>query len=199
MNATFKTLSLLSLTLLLIGGAAGFVGSRWVAPRTPVAAPPEKEAPLESFLPGLDLKGINYEVSEKGQRQWGFKAEEVLDSQDGSRTALNGLHDGIFYKNGKPYLHMKSGSAVYHHTTRQLHMNGGVHVAGPDGLRFHAPSLVWIGDQKRIVCPGPVRLQTSEGWITSHGALTADLEKQTFTLKQVSGQFSLDVTKGVPL
>lgn len=199
MNATLKTFSLLTVTLALIGGVAGVVGSRWISQGGPAAAPPPPEKPLEAYLPELNLKGINYEVLEKGKRQWGFKAEEVVDSRDGSSTALNGLHDGVFYKDGKPYLRMKSGSAVYHHHTRQLQMNGGVQVVGPDGLNFHAPSLVWKSDQKKIVCPGPVRLQTADGWITSHGALTADLKSQTFTLSQVSGQFSLDISKGLPL
>lgn len=199
MNATFKTFTLFGLTLLAIGGGAGLVSSRWLALRGPAAAPAPPERPLESYLPELDLKGINYEVSEKGKRQWGFNAKQVVDSKDGSTTVLNGLHDGVFYKDGKPYLRLRSGTAVYHHQTRQLYMKDGVQVSGPDGLRFDAPSLVWKSDKKLIVCTGPVRLQTADGWITSNGTLTADLKRQTFELKQVSGQFRLDAKRGVPL
>ncbi|MBW3624533.1 MAG: LPS export ABC transporter periplasmic protein LptC [Armatimonadetes bacterium] len=196
----WKTVFLLSGTLLLIGGGAGYVGSRWLSGLSPqAAAPPEPEPPLESYLPELSLKGINYEVSEHGKRQWGFKAEEVVNSKDGNTTLLNGLHDGVYYKDGKPYLRMKSGAAVYNHLTKHLEMKGGVQVSGPDGLHFEAPSLTWKSDKKTIVCPGPVRMQTAEGWITSRGTLTADLKRQTFTLQQVSGQFTLDSAKGVPL
>ena len=199
MNATFKTLSLFGITLLVIGGGAGFVGSRWFALQGRTAAPAPPEPPLESYLPDLDLKGINYEVSEKGKRQWGFKADQVVDSKDGNTTRLNGLHDGVYYKDGKPYLRLRSGTAVYQHNTKQLYMKDGVQVSGPDGLRFDAPSLVWKSDKKMIVCTGPVRLQTADGWITSNGTLTADLQRQTFKLEQVSGQFRLDANKGLPL
>ena len=200
MNATFKTLSLFGITLLVIGGAAGLAGSQWFASRGREVVVQKPEPPLESYLPELDLKGINYQVSEKGKRQWAFKATEVLDSPNGNTTRLNGLHDGVYYKDGKPYLRLRSGAALYNHATRQLDMSGGVEVSGPDGLRFDAPSLVWKSDTKKIVCPGPVRLQTAEGWVTSEGTLTADLKNQTFVLERVNGQFRLDENiKGVPL
>ena len=198
MSSYLKFGMFLGIPLLLTGGAAGFFAARMLSAPAPPAAKAAPDRPLESYLPELALKGINYEVSEKGKRQWGFKAEDVIESKDGRTTQLNGLHGGVFYKDGKPYLHLKSGSATYDHVMKQLQMKGGVQVTGPNGLRFDASSLVWKSDKKFIVCPGPVRLQTEGGWITSNGTLTADLQRQTFSLQQVSGQFSLD-TKGIPL
>jgi LPS export ABC transporter protein LptC len=200
MNGSTKTLLLLGSTLLAIGGAAGFLGSRLLAPRIPTAAP-APQAPLTSLLPELNLPPMNYVVNDHGKRQWEFHAGEVHQSAGGETTALNGLKQGVYYKDGKPYLKMRSGGAVYDHIKRQLQMTGGVQVEGPKGLRFNAPSLVWHESTKQIVCAGPVTMQTPEGWIQANGTLTADLNKQTFALQQVSGQFRLDgeSVKGMPL
>ena len=61
MNAPLKTALMLGLTLVLIGGSAGTLGTYWMnAGRDAAPAPPER--PLESYLPGLNLKGIDYKT-----------------------------------------------------------------------------------------------------------------------------------------
>jgi LPS export ABC transporter protein LptC len=197
MNSAFKTAWIYGLTLAAIGGGGVYVGSRWFAPRPPVSAPAPKPI-ADDGLPPLQIDDVNFRVSEKGKPQWQFSAQTVQQLNNG-RASLNGLKQGIYYKEGKPYLNVKAGGATYDRVSRLMRMNGGVEATGPDGLRFTAPTLTWNGGSQIIVCMGPVQFQTSEGWVTG-SKLVADLKKQTFSLQQVAGELKLDPRKkGAPL
>jgi LPS export ABC transporter protein LptC len=197
MNSVLKTVLALTLALIVIGSGAVFVGSRLSFLR-PESNPPKPKAPLDSMLPPIQVQGMHFKVSEKGKPQWEFALDDTQQMKDG-RVALNGLHQGVYYREGKPYLRMKAANATWDRASKALVMGGGVEVTGTDGLRFNAPSLKWSGDKKKIYCPGPIQFRTEDGWVTA-SQLVADLKKQTFTLQQVSGAFSLDKNlKGAPL
>ncbi len=186
------------LALLALGAVGGYFGSRWTQRSAAPPPPPKPLAPLESML---QLPPMNFAVSENGKRQWEFHADKVNRSQNGALTTLDQLRQGVYYKDGKPYLWMKAGGLIYDQVLRKLHMKGGVEVKGLNGLQFNASSLVWNGVSKKFMCPGPVRMNTPDGWIEGAGALIGDLQKQTFSLQKVNGQFRLDSSamKGLPL
>jgi LPS export ABC transporter protein LptC len=197
MNSLSKSILALTLALGVIAFGAVFVGTK-LAPHGSVDTPPKPKAPLDSLLPPLRVEGMHFKVTEKGKPQWEFASEDTQQMRDG-RVVLKGLHQGVYYREGKPYLRMKAANAIWNRATKALVMGGGVEVVGDDGLRFNAPSLEFNENTKTIFCRGPVHFQTADGWVTA-AQLTCDLKKQTFTLQQVSGAFNLDrPLKGAPL
>jgi hypothetical protein len=191
LNSSLKTVLTFGFTVAALGAGGVYFGSRLI-PRAAAPAPsPVASAPLDPSQPEVEFHGVHYQVNEKGAPQWKFAAREMTRSRDGRTVAMDGLQQGVYYKNGKPYLTFRAGSVTYDLTMKEARMAGGVQVSGK-GLRFSAPSAVWLNDRKLIVCPGPVRFESDGGQIQSTGSLTMDLKKQSFTLQQVSGAFDLD-------
>ena len=120
--------------------------------------------------PAVEVEGAqSIIVREQSRKVWEFSAERIILSADKIHATATNVRRGIFYRDGKPYLHLRATSVSLNQQTRDLVAHGAVHVSGADDFSVRTERAVWNHRLRRLQCPVAVRatlrgltFQTSE-------------------------------------
>ena len=121
-------------------------------------------------VPAFEVEGAqSIIVREQGRKVWEFSAERIVLSADKTYATATNVRRGVFYRDGKPYLHLRATSVRLNQQTRDLVASGAVHVSGADEFSVRTERAVWNHRLRRLQCPVAVRatlrgltFQTSE-------------------------------------
>lgn len=153
-----------------------------------------------------------------GRPFWRFDSERIEQGLNGGPTTFCGLHDGVIYRSGKPYITFTADRARYDPGVEQIHLTGSLVAVFPEGT-LRTTEAVWHIRDERLIVEVPVEVegksyQLSAGGmevdlpsetarflkgvvLTRSGQTTAHTETMTHSLKdgmfEVPGPFSLEV------
>lgn len=150
-------------------------------------------AGADDISPPTTLQTMNNGQAE-GRRAttaaWEFTYDKAITLGDQVTQEIDGIHDGTFWKKGKPVAHMRADRAVYNTVTHDFTVNGPMHITIDDHgktRRFDANSATWSESQQTLRIPGPATIGsgTSSKLIVSD--VVVDLRTDQYTIGKIEG------------
>lgn len=150
------------------------------------------EQQMPSALEAMHLQNgtvINHKLALKN---WTFEYDDASVSADGNVATITGVHDGTYYKNGKPYVKLDAARLTLNRSTLDFTATGRVHVQRIDQAEesFDTDSVVWTNATKMLVLDHPAYFRTNGQTLT---VLHVTLDTKTNELKigQISGSIGV--------
>ncbi|HVF11322.1 MAG TPA: LPS export ABC transporter periplasmic protein LptC [Abditibacteriaceae bacterium] len=108
--------------------------------------------------PAIEVEGAqSIIVREQGRKVWEFAAERIVVSANRAYVTATNVRRGVFYRDGRPYLHLRARSVRLNQQTRDLVASGTVEASGPDGFSVRTERAAWQHRLRRLQCPVAVR------------------------------------------
>ena len=148
-------------------------------------------APAAQPPPPAEFTATHLVGRYRGEKQWSFRTDRMVAR--GDVVELKGLHDGVIYREGKPYLTVEAPEGIWYQNTNDLDLLGGVRVTYRDEMEFVTERLRWQAAAQRLVVPGPVTFRNRDGRMQA-GRLEAAVQQQTVTL---AGGVRVEWTNGL--
>jgi hypothetical protein len=149
--------------------------------------------PLPPGQVPIDLRGghvLNNHISTKS---WSFDYEHARLSPDGLSGSVDGVHDGIVFRKGKPYLRISARHVQLNISTLDFTAVGKVHIEridDPERRSFDTDLVTWTNDAKVLKMPHPSYIH-SGGQTLSLRNISVDFDANTVHLGSING--SVDV------
>jgi hypothetical protein len=151
------------------------------------------ETPPPSPQPVLMRKGKAH-----GERlstpSWSIEYDNVVGNADQSLLNLEGVHNGVFYRNGKPYLHLRAAHVTVNTITHDFTASGPFHVETVDHTHFRAldtTQAAWNQTSKRLFLPKKTTIAAGPNAkpLIADG-ITVDVDKGDVHMEHVRGALS---------
>jgi hypothetical protein len=149
--------------------------------------------PLPPDQSGITLKGGIVRGNRITTRSWSFDYKTAQLSPDGSTGTLEGVHDGIVFKHGKPYLKINAQSITVDTVSLNFTAIGKVTVqmiGDPQDRSFDTDFIMWTNATKMLQMEHPSYLH-SAGHVLAFKSIEIDFNKDQVRLGDVQG--SLEV------
>jgi len=123
--------------------------------------------------------------------QWEFSYDKAVTLGDQITQEIDGIHDGVYWKNGKPMIRMRADKATYNTLSHDFTVSGPVHFDIDDKGKirtFDADSASWNEGQQTLRIPGPATISTRRGG--GHLVVqnvTVDLQTGQYTIGKIEG------------
>jgi hypothetical protein len=121
---------------------------------------------------------------------WSADYDRITTSADQTVIELQGVHDGLIYKDGKPYLRVSAEHLTVNTLTKDFTANGRLHVERISGSRFRSfdtDAGSWNDAQKRIVFPDKTLITMRDGTRVNVGRAGLNLTTGHIHLEGVAG------------
>lgn len=121
---------------------------------------------------------------------WEFTYDKATTLGDQITQEIDGIHDGVYWKNGKPVAHMKADRAIYNTLTHDFTVNGPVHVTVNDhgkSRRFDANAASWSESQETLRIPGPATIGSGISSKLTVWNVVVDLHTDQYTVGKIEG------------
>ncbi len=163
--------------------AVGFI----LAGREPVPDAPNSQP--------IVLKGGHVSNHRIDTQSWSFDYKRAEQSPNGSVATITGIHNGILFRKGKPYLRISAQEVSINTASLDFTAIGDVHVesanAKGNGARSFDTDLVeWDDGLKHLAMPHPSIVRT-RGQVLKVDSITVDFKKGLVTLEGVHGGIHL--------
>ncbi|HET9393978.1 MAG TPA: hypothetical protein VFO29_10740 [Candidatus Rubrimentiphilum sp.] len=141
-----------------IGWAAGTIVLIWLIVGV-VLAGREPAPPVPGMQP-LTLHGGRVTGNRMSTKSWMFEYKKAEMSSDGTLATVDGVKQGVLYKNGKPYLSVTAEHVSVNTQTFDFTATGDVHVtqmqdAGGGSRSFDTDFIQWNNATKALMLPHP--------------------------------------------
>lgn len=178
---------------LRIGLAAAIVVAGWLLYETfftynDVPALPPAQAPI--FFQGGHVVNHHYVT-----KSWSLDYDSAQMTADQSSGTITGIHDGIIFKKGKPYLKISAQQASVNTVTLDFTATGKVHVAmlAPNaGRSFDTDLIVWSNQLHNLTLSHPSYVHTG-GQTLKVETVTVNLDTDDIKMGKIDG--TVDLTK----
>ncbi len=120
---------------------------------------------------------------------WQFTYDNATTLQDGVTQEIDGIHDGVYLKGGKPFIRMHAERAVYNSLTHDFTVNGLVHFDINDHGKtrtFETDYAVWTDINQTLRIPGTATVGSGNQHLTVTD-ITVDLSKGQYTIGKIQG------------
>lgn len=120
---------------------------------------------------------------------WEFTYDNATTLQDGVTQEIDGIHDGVYWKAGKPFMRMHADRAIYNTLTHDFTVNGPVHFDVDDHGKtrtFDANYAVWTESNQTLRIPGSATVGSGKERLTVSD-ITVDLNKGQYTIGKIQG------------
>ncbi len=114
-------------------------------------------------------------------------------SPDGSLAEVEGIHNGILYRNGKPYLSISAKHISANTMSDDFTATGRVHIAqlkGPIPRSFDTDLIVWTNASKTLALDHPSLIKTGRAALTVEKA-TLNFDTGAVHLGRIKGTITL--------
>lgn len=179
----------------LVGIGIGAVLLLWLiagvilAGREPPPPPPGSE-PI-TFMGG---KVVGNRIS---TRSWTFDYQKAQMSADQVNASVEGVHNGVLYKNGKPYLKLSAKHVSVNTQTFDFTAAGAVHIdsiSAKDGTTrsFDTDLVQWTNATKMLLLPHPCLIRTGDQ-ILKVANISVDFNTNDVHLGKIEGALEAPV------
>lgn len=181
MNArTWKTLGITAGAAIAVVLAAGVI----FAGRD-VSLPPMQQPVI--------LRGGKVTGNHLSTPSWSFSYDRAQTTPDGGVATITGVHDGVLYRHGKPYLRLSARRVSVNTGSFDFTATGDVHVVqrSRDGAArsFDTDEIEWNNAQKLLVLPHPSLVRTGDKTLVVR-TITVNFTTGAVHLGNVSGDFA---------
>ncbi len=121
---------------------------------------------------------------------WSADYDKITTSADQTVVELEGVHDGLIYKDGKPFLRVTAKHLTVNTLTKDFTAAGKLHIERIEGSRFKSfdtDAGTWYDAQKRIVFPHPTLITMRDGTAVRVGKAGVNLNNGHIHLESVAG------------
>ena len=141
-----------------IGYAAGTVVLIWLVVGVVLAG--REPAPPTPGMQPLTLHGGRVTGNRMSTKSWMFEYKKAEMSSDGTLASVDGVRQGVLYKNGKPYLSVTAEHVSVNTQSFDFTATGDVHVtqmqdAGGASRSFDTDFIQWVNGSKMLSLPHP--------------------------------------------
>lgn len=124
-------------------------------------------------------------------RSWTFDCTKATLSPDGINATIEGVHDGVLYKNGKPYLKLAAKQVSVNTQTFDFTAIGTVHIetiSPSDGTTrsFETDLVQWTNATKMLVLSHPSIIRSGDQ-IMKVSNMTVDFNKSEVHMGNIQG------------
>jgi hypothetical protein len=171
-----------------IGWIAGILFVVWMAVGIIRAG---RNAPQIPGAQNILIKDCSIRGNRISTRSWSFGCKKAQLSPDGILATIDGVHDGILYKKGKPYLRIAAQHVSLNTQTFDFTATGDVHVEAlhpSDGIAksFDTDLVQWVNATKLLQLPHASLFRTN-GQALKVATITVDFNKNDIRLGKITG------------
>lgn len=126
-------------------------------------------------------------------KSWQLFYDHAQTSPDGSIAEIDGIHDGIFYRNGKPYVTISAQHVSVNTLSDDFTATGKVHVTQvkPGTTRsFDTDLIVWTNASKELTLNHPSLVTTGDAKMTVQNA-TFNVQTGEIHLGKIGGHLNV--------
>ncbi|MFN2448571.1 MAG: hypothetical protein ABR508_02090 [Candidatus Baltobacteraceae bacterium] len=154
-----------------------------LAGREPAPPPPGSEP-----IVLMGCKGIGNRIS---TRSWSFQCKRATMSADGVNATIEGVHDGVLYKKGKPYLKLSAKEVAINTQSFDFNAIGTVHIetiSSNDGTTrtFETDLVQWTNATKLLLLSHPSIIRTGDQ-VLKVTNMSIDFSKDEVHLGKIEG------------
>lgn len=145
---------------------------------------PPNSAPI--ILQGGKVRGNNHMIA---SRSWSLAYDHGEFSSDGTTGTLDGVHDGIIYRKGKPYIEIAARHVSLNTQTLDFTAIGLVHIQmlnDPYRRSFDTDYVAWTNDAKLLRMAHPSFLHVG-GQTLKIRTIAIDFDKNEIHLGHIDG------------
>lgn len=168
--------TIVTIVLLLILGFA-----LWRAGEENIPPPTEQQTMLNGKAEGRRAQFAS----------WQFTYDRATTLSDQVTQEIEGIHDGVYWKDGKVVAHMRAQRALYNTLTHDFSLTGPVHFEFLEKGKmrtFDADSASWSESLETLHIPGPATLSTKHfGGRLVVENVTVDLRSGQYTVGKIEG------------
>jgi hypothetical protein len=147
---------------------------------------------LPPMQQSMIFKGGHYTNSRTTTKSWSFDYDRAQLSPDQTFGTIDGVHHGIIFRNGKPYLTLSAEHVSLNTQTLNFTATGKVHIvrAGADSsTTFDTDLIDWNNATKLLHMNHPSYVHTG-GETLKVETILVDLNKDDVQLGKVDGDIS---------
>ena len=124
---------------------------------------------------------------------WSLDYQKITTSPDQTLVTLDGIRNGVIFRKGKPYLHIRASHVNVNMVTHDFSASGPIHIesAGPHDKHFHAfdtTEIAWTDGDQRLDMEEPIII-TSPGTSLHVQKLSLDVRTGSLHIDQPDGSF----------
>lgn len=125
---------------------------------------------------------------------WSIEYDNVIGNPDQTQLNLEGIRNGVFFRNGKPYLHLRAARVTVNTITHDFTATGPFHVETVDRVHFRTidtTQALWTQASKHLFLPKKTIIATSPSArpLIADG-ITVDVGKGDIHMEHVRGSLS---------
>ncbi|MDQ6932855.1 MAG: hypothetical protein M3160_06735 [Candidatus Eremiobacteraeota bacterium] len=112
---------------------------------------------------------FGHRLTSRGGKAWSFDYDRVQTSPDGSMATIDGVHGGLLYKNGKPYLKISAQHITANTVNNDYTATGQIHIeALGNGIKrsFDTDLAVWQNYNKTLTLAHPSIVRSGDAMLT---------------------------------
>lgn len=127
-------------------------------------------------------------------KSWSLFYDKAQTSPDGSQAEIDGIHNGVFYKNGKPYIEISARHVTVNTVSNDFTATGDVHITqlkpGALAHSFDTDLIVWSNATKTITMSHPSLIKTGASTMTV-ARMTINVDTGAVHLGKIGGTINL--------
>ncbi|MBV9403389.1 MAG: hypothetical protein JO018_06635 [Candidatus Eremiobacteraeota bacterium] len=126
-------------------------------------------------------------------KSWSLEYDHAQMSPDGSYAEVDGIHNGVLYRNGKPYLSISAMHVTANTLSMDFTATGRVHIAqlqGAEARSFDTDLITWTNVTKMLTLAHPSIIKTGNGSLTVDSA-SLNFATGAVHLGRIRGAFTI--------
>lgn len=132
---------------------------------------------------------FGHRLTSRGAKTWSFDYDRVQTSPDGTVADIDGVHGGLLYKDGKPYLKISAKHISANTISNDYTAKGEIHIeALGSGVKrsFDTDLAVWQNFSKTLTLAHPSIVRTGDAALTFK-TVTVDFNTGTVHVGPIAG------------
>jgi hypothetical protein len=125
---------------------------------------------------------------------WSCEYDKIVANNDQTILNVDGVHNGVIYRDGKPYLHLTAQHLSVNMLTRDFFANGKLHVESIDRKSwrsFETDTLTWNESQQTLSVTSPLTFVSQSEEPMRVSSLIYDIRAGTLHIGKAEGAMKL--------
>jgi hypothetical protein len=152
-------------------------------------------APLPPSNVPIKMNGGEITTHRITTKSWSFDYDHAELSPQGDNGSVEGIHDGVIFRKGKPYLRISAEKVTLDLQSLDFTAVGKVHVeriGDPQHRSFDTDLVTWTNDARLLHMDHPAYVHSGNQTLRIDG-ITVDFDEDTFHIGKLGG--GVDVHK----